>query len=153
MRSGGTAPTFLTSALDGVEWLASLSRPLYSWERSSGTHWVGGWVGLRAYQYVAEKRKMLLLPGIEPCRPARRCFDTYKLNVEVWVDEQWTSERWLSPSRQNITLGGKCQSRLLLTHARHSSALATCLQMCNCFCSINSANPLKPSGHCKYRLP
>jgi len=39
---------FLTSALDGGEWLASRSGRFTSGERTFGTHWVGGWVGPRA---------------------------------------------------------------------------------------------------------
>jgi hypothetical protein len=30
------------------------------------THWIRGWMGLRAGLVVAEKRKILLLPGKEP---------------------------------------------------------------------------------------
>jgi hypothetical protein len=41
--SGGVAPPFLTSALDGGEWSASR---LSDFTRH--THWVRGWVGPRA---------------------------------------------------------------------------------------------------------
>jgi hypothetical protein len=41
-ESGGIAPPFLTSALDGGEWLASSSKRFTSWERDPGTHWIGG---------------------------------------------------------------------------------------------------------------
>jgi hypothetical protein len=37
------APLFLTSALDGGEWLAS-----HTSHFTLGTHWIGGWVGPRA---------------------------------------------------------------------------------------------------------
>jgi hypothetical protein len=43
-------------------------------ERTAGTHWVGGWVALRAGVDDVEKRKFLSLPGFELrnlCRPAR----------------------------------------------------------------------------------
>jgi hypothetical protein len=45
MGSGGNTPTFLTSALEGGEWL--VSNPSWStpWERGPNTHWIGGWVG------------------------------------------------------------------------------------------------------------
>jgi hypothetical protein len=43
----------LTSALDGGEWSASRPR-----ERASGTHWIGGWVGLRAVLDAVVKRKI-----------------------------------------------------------------------------------------------
>jgi hypothetical protein len=36
------------------------------WEAASGTHCVGGCVGLRANQDAIEKRKILPFPGIEP---------------------------------------------------------------------------------------
>jgi hypothetical protein len=34
-------------------------------ERATGTHWIGGWVGLRAGLDSVEKRKFLTLPGLE----------------------------------------------------------------------------------------
>jgi hypothetical protein len=43
-------------------------------ERAPGTHWIGGWVDLRAGLDDLEKRKFLTLPGLElqPLdRPAR----------------------------------------------------------------------------------
>jgi hypothetical protein len=47
-ESGGIAPSFLTSALDGGEWSAS-SLDLFSRsEIDPGTHWVGDLVGPRA---------------------------------------------------------------------------------------------------------
>jgi len=45
--------TFLTSALDGDEWLAS--RP---GRFTPGTHWIGGWLGRKAgLDAVAKKKK------------------------------------------------------------------------------------------------
>jgi hypothetical protein len=41
---GSIAPPFLTSALDGGEWLASRLRRFTLLERFHGTHLVGGWV-------------------------------------------------------------------------------------------------------------
>jgi hypothetical protein len=38
---------FLTSALDGSEWSASCPCRSTSGDRAPGTHWIGGWVGLR----------------------------------------------------------------------------------------------------------
>jgi hypothetical protein len=38
----------LTSALDGGEWSATRPGRFTPRERASGTHWTGGWVGLRA---------------------------------------------------------------------------------------------------------
>jgi hypothetical protein len=45
MESEGTAPPFLTSALDGGEWSASRPDRFTPGERSPGTHWIGGLVG------------------------------------------------------------------------------------------------------------
>jgi hypothetical protein len=47
-ESGGIAPPFLTSALDGSECSASHPGRFTTKERAPGTHWIGGWVGLRA---------------------------------------------------------------------------------------------------------
>jgi hypothetical protein len=40
-------------------------------ERAPGTHWIGGWVDLRAGLDDLEKRKFLTLPGLE-LRPLGR---------------------------------------------------------------------------------
>jgi hypothetical protein len=45
MGSGGIAPPFLTSALDGDEWSTSLTGRFSPKERDPGTHWIVGWVG------------------------------------------------------------------------------------------------------------
>jgi hypothetical protein len=39
----------LTSALDGGEWLASRPGRFTPREKAPGTHWIGGWVGPRAF--------------------------------------------------------------------------------------------------------
>jgi hypothetical protein len=74
MKSGGIDPRLLD--LDtSLRWVISFTpRPLYTRERDRGTHWIGGWVGPRAGLDAAEKRKFLILPGLElrPLgRPAR----------------------------------------------------------------------------------
>jgi hypothetical protein len=63
--SGGIASQFLPSALDGGEW--SVSRPgrFTPWERAAGTHLTGDSVGLRAGLDTVEKRRILILAGIE----------------------------------------------------------------------------------------
>jgi hypothetical protein len=38
----------LTSALDGGEWLASRPGRFVTREETSGTRWIGGWMGPRA---------------------------------------------------------------------------------------------------------
>jgi hypothetical protein len=46
---------FLTSALDGGEWSASLPGHFTPGERDPYTHWIGGWVGPRASLDDVEK--------------------------------------------------------------------------------------------------
>jgi hypothetical protein len=55
----------LTSALVGGE--GSTSRPgrFTPRVRAPGTHWIGGWVDLRASLDDLKKRKYLTLPGLE----------------------------------------------------------------------------------------
>jgi hypothetical protein len=65
---------FLISALVGGEWSTSRPGRFTPEERAPGTHWIGGWVNLRAGLDNLEKRKFLTLPGLElrPLgRPAR----------------------------------------------------------------------------------
>jgi hypothetical protein len=45
MGSGGVAPPFFTSALEGSEWLASRPDRFTPTERALDTHRIGGWVG------------------------------------------------------------------------------------------------------------
>jgi hypothetical protein len=58
MGDWSVAPPFLTSALDGSEWLASSTGRFTPRERASGTHWIEGWVGPRAGLDAVEKRKI-----------------------------------------------------------------------------------------------
>jgi hypothetical protein len=58
--SGGTAPLFLTSGLDGCEWSASRPGRCNPGEIAIGTHWIGGWVGPRAGLDIVEK--IIILP-------------------------------------------------------------------------------------------
>jgi hypothetical protein len=46
--SGGINPFFLTSALNGGEWSASLSARFNAGKTAPHIHWIGGWVGLKA---------------------------------------------------------------------------------------------------------
>jgi hypothetical protein len=74
MGSGCIGPLFLTSALVGGEWSTSRPGRFTPRERAPGTHWIGGWVDLRAGLYDLENRKFLTLPGLELRllgRPAR----------------------------------------------------------------------------------
>jgi acyl dehydratase len=56
---------FLTLALAAGEWSVSFTAPFTPGERAPGTHWIGGWVDLRAGLDNMEKRKFLTLPGLE----------------------------------------------------------------------------------------
>jgi hypothetical protein len=65
---------FLTSSLAGGEWSASRPGRFTPRERACGTHWTGAWVDPGAGLEDVEKRKFLILPGLElrPLgRPAR----------------------------------------------------------------------------------
>jgi hypothetical protein len=48
----------LTSALEVGEWSASRPGCFYPREMVRGTHWIGGWVGLRAVLDAVVKRKI-----------------------------------------------------------------------------------------------
>jgi hypothetical protein len=45
MGSGGTAPPFLTLAVDADEWSASPHGYFILRERAPSTHFIGGWSG------------------------------------------------------------------------------------------------------------
>jgi hypothetical protein len=65
---------FLTSAQVGGEWSTSRTGRFTPGERAPSTHWIRGWVDLRAGLDDLEERKFLTLPGLElrPLgRPAR----------------------------------------------------------------------------------
>jgi hypothetical protein len=56
--------SFLTLAVDGGEWLLSYrsrALPLGKPSHPSGTHWVGGWVGLRDFMGTEARGKILSL--------------------------------------------------------------------------------------------
>jgi hypothetical protein len=73
--SGGIAPPFLTSALDGGEW--SASRPC---RFTPGTHWIGGWVSPRIGLDGEEKRIIEHCRESNPGRPAR----SYPFVLQGW---------------------------------------------------------------------
>jgi hypothetical protein len=70
---------FLTSALAGGEWLASHPGRFIPGERTSSTHWIGGWVDVRAALDYMEKRKFLTLPRLE-LRPLGRSVRSQSLS-------------------------------------------------------------------------
>jgi hypothetical protein len=55
---------FLTSELDGDEWSASGPGHFTPGEKTTGTHWIGGWVSPRTGLDEMEKRQFLILPGL-----------------------------------------------------------------------------------------
>jgi hypothetical protein len=56
---------FFTLALVGGEWSNSRPGRFTPGERAPGTHWIGGWVDLRAGLDDLKNRKFLTLPGFE----------------------------------------------------------------------------------------
>jgi hypothetical protein len=77
------------STLVGGEWSASRPGRFISGERALGTHWIGGWVGLKTVLEDVERRKILPLAAIELRllgRPTRNQ-TLYKLtgSHEVWL--------------------------------------------------------------------
>jgi hypothetical protein len=68
----GVEVSFLTSALDGGEWLASLPCRFTPGKKVSGAHWIGDWMAPRRGLDAVEKRK-LAFPSREsnPGRPVR----------------------------------------------------------------------------------
>jgi hypothetical protein len=72
MGSGCIDPhIFLTSAVVGGEWSTSRPGRFTPGERAPSTHWIGGWVDLRAGLDDLEKRKFFTLQGFE-LRPLGR---------------------------------------------------------------------------------
>jgi hypothetical protein len=65
------APRFLDPGTRRRWVLSFTSRPLYSWERAHGTHWIGGWVGYRAGMEAVTEKFPAPPPGIEPPNPDR----------------------------------------------------------------------------------
>jgi hypothetical protein len=65
MGSGVIAPPFLTSTLDGGDWLASgPGRLILKESPLPGTNWIGGWAG--PFGRYGEEKNILPLQGIKP---------------------------------------------------------------------------------------
>jgi hypothetical protein len=79
---------FLTSALVGGNWSASLTSRFTLEERAPSTHWIGVWVFPRAGLYDVEKRKFLTLPGRElrPLGRRARSQLLYRLRYNVLLE-------------------------------------------------------------------
>jgi hypothetical protein len=63
--SGGIAPQFMTSALDGEEWWASRLGRFTPRGKDPGTHWIGCYVVPRAGLDYLDEKNLLPLSGIE----------------------------------------------------------------------------------------
>jgi hypothetical protein len=66
MRSGGIAPQFLTSAVDGGERLAPRFCPFTPGETVPGTHLIGGGWTPEPVWTQCRREKLIPLTGIEP---------------------------------------------------------------------------------------
>jgi hypothetical protein len=64
--SGGIAPPYFTSILDGGEWSASRPFRFTPREIAPRAHWIGGWVGPRVDLDAVEKGQILPLSRIKP---------------------------------------------------------------------------------------
>jgi hypothetical protein len=64
--SGGVAPPFLTSALEGGDWSASHPCCFTPRERAPGTHGIGCWVGPRAIVDTGVEKNLFLLQVVFP---------------------------------------------------------------------------------------
>jgi hypothetical protein len=62
--NGGIAPPFLTSAPDGGQWSTSCHGRFNPGARTSGTHYIGGWVGPRAGSKLWRREKSLDLAPV-----------------------------------------------------------------------------------------
>jgi hypothetical protein len=73
---------FLTSAIVGGEWSASRPCRFTPMERAPGTHWTGGWVGLRTSLDDMERRKILSPTGTRTpsSRPPASSHSLYRLS-------------------------------------------------------------------------
>jgi hypothetical protein len=92
--SGGIALPFLTSTVDGGEWLASRSFRFTPQKRASGLHYVGSWVGshIQSRQCTVKKKKFchrresnsgcyaIRYLKIHLLPPQKQCFSNKKTN-------------------------------------------------------------------------
>jgi hypothetical protein len=62
-ESGGIAPPFMILALDGGEWSPLRPGHFTPRDRAPSTHWIGGWVDLKASLDAVECRKKSVAPA------------------------------------------------------------------------------------------
>jgi hypothetical protein len=100
---GYSSNPFLTSALDGSEW--HTPAVLYPQESTPSTHWIGGWVGLRAgldtevrgESFASAKDQTLAVQSVDVCKiltPLLIIIHSRKLNglPRTRVDNYFFSE-------------------------------------------------------------
>jgi hypothetical protein len=87
--SGGIAPPFLISALDGDEWSALRPCRFTPGETAPFPHCIGGWMGPRSCLSAMERRKILPLLGIEP-QPVTRLYTDLAMHVRNYKHKSCT---------------------------------------------------------------
>jgi hypothetical protein len=117
--NGGTAPPYVTSALDGGGWSAWRPGSFTPGEKAPGNHCIGGWMGPRFGLDAVDKRKILYWRESNPGRSARSpslyrlsypdshiCYTphveklsvrTARISTDIWTrDLQNANEKWCS---------------------------------------------------------
>jgi hypothetical protein len=124
--SGGIAPLFLTSVLDGGEWSASLYGPFIPKERASSTHWIGGSVGLSSRMDGEKTKKILPLPGNQ--------IPSIERIAHLYTD--WAIHRYLKASMLALSHSSRLNSRGDIPSAprvrNEANWRSTELEGCNC---------------------
>jgi hypothetical protein len=77
----------LTSPLEGGEWSASRPGRFTPKEQALGTHWIGGWVGLRAILDMVVKRKIPSLHWeLNPRTPITQPISQCCIDWAIWLN-------------------------------------------------------------------
>jgi hypothetical protein len=102
---------FLNLALVGNEWSASCPGRFTTGKRTSGTHWIGGWVCPRAGMDDVEKRKFLPPQGLELRTFGRsaRSQSLYRLRYRgsfICIHVPERSRGWFAPLTPEALLTG-----------------------------------------------
>jgi hypothetical protein len=90
--------SFLASAIDGGEWSASRRFRAFTRGKDLGTHWIGGWVGLRTALDTEARVKILSLcqyrtPVVQSV--VRHYTDSYPSSSVIKEDIYITDKCWL----------------------------------------------------------
>jgi hypothetical protein len=73
--------SILTSALDGMSGQRHAPAALYSQERTSGSHWIGGWVDLTAGLDTNKRKNPLPLSGVKSVDWIEMALDRGQMNT------------------------------------------------------------------------